>query len=214
MAEVVGFEPTVPFDTTHFKCVTLNHSDTLPNKTGLHTRIWTSASWSQTKCATRLRNTEICFFDRVEHLSVLWVQRLHFALNPIGFHIAGLFKVINLWLYMHLHGNTWQGIQESNLWPRNQNPMLYHLTNPQQTWRTVGDSNPWPQQWQCCDLTNWSNGAWNCAGYGSSLNFSYSTDGSRIVLLNYLKNLVAGVGFEPTMFLAYETGVVTRPYPQ
>ena len=26
--------------------------------------------------------------------------------------------------------------------------------------------------------------------------------------------LVAGVGFEPTMLLAYETGVVTRPYPQ
>ena len=30
MAEVVGFEPTVPFNTPHFKCGTLNHSDTLP----------------------------------------------------------------------------------------------------------------------------------------------------------------------------------------
>ena len=25
----------------------------------------------------------------------------------------------------------WQRVQESNLWSRNQNPMLYHLTNPQ-----------------------------------------------------------------------------------
>jgi hypothetical protein len=34
--------------------------------------------------------TLFCFFDRVERLSVLWVQRLHFALNPNGFYIAGL----------------------------------------------------------------------------------------------------------------------------
>ena len=30
MAEVVGFEPTVPFSTPDFKSGTLNHSDTLP----------------------------------------------------------------------------------------------------------------------------------------------------------------------------------------
>ncbi len=33
------------------------------------------------------------------------------------------------------------------------------------------------------------------------------------VAVSILK-LVAGVGFEPTMLLAYETGVVTGPYPQ
>lgn len=40
-----------------------------------------------------------------------------------------------------LKTDDWQRVQESNLQQRNQNPWLYHLTNPQQENKSLEQAN-------------------------------------------------------------------------
>ena len=50
---------------------------------------------------------------------------------PVKVTILGL-TIISRVLYLWANRECWQGMRESNSQIRNQNPMLYHLTNPQQ----------------------------------------------------------------------------------
>ena len=90
------------------------------------------------------------------------------------------------------------------------NNFVAQITNPQpfranQTWCPWSDSNRHSTGFESADSTNWPTGAYKSK---QVLIESY------IEIPVYLHCLVAGDRFALPMFLAYETGMVTGPYPR